>query len=135
MDIKKIRKISLTGSAIFLFGIAVLSSVHNYKPKIVETGSGQNWGLGFGEEGTKPTGNKTVEEMSKYDAYFMDPTEEKVIYLTFDAGYENGNTEPILNALKKHNAKATFLTIVISPLFLQLTFYQQNNQIQYFYLL
>ena len=27
---------------------------------------------------------------------------EKVIYLTFDAGYENGNTGKILDALKKH---------------------------------
>ena len=31
--------------------------------------------------------------------------------MTFDAGYENGNTEPILDALKKHNAKATFFVV------------------------
>ena len=38
-------------------------------------------------------------------------TEEKVIYLTFDAGYENGNTAAILDALKKHNAPATFFLV------------------------
>ena len=37
--------------------------------------------------------------------------EEKVIYLTFDCGYENGNTEGILDALKKHNAPATFFVV------------------------
>lgn len=71
----------------------------------------QNWGLGFGKEGSKPIGNATVEEMKKYDAYFMSDTTEKRIYLTFDCGYENGNTENILNALKKHNVSATFFVV------------------------
>ena len=34
-----------------------------------------------------------------------------MIYLTFDAGYENGNTEPILDALKKHQAPAAFFLV------------------------
>ena len=38
-------------------------------------------------------------------------TEEKKIYLTFDAGYENGNTPAILDALKKHEAPATFFVV------------------------
>ena len=33
---------------------------------------------------------------------------DKVIYLTFDCGYENGYTGAILDTLKKHNAQATF---------------------------
>ena len=41
----------------------------------------------------------------------MDPTDEKVIYLTFDAGYENGNTPAILEALKKHDVSATFFVV------------------------
>ena len=36
---------------------------------------------------------------------------EKVIYLTFDAGYENGNTEKILDALKKHGVHAAFFVV------------------------
>lgn len=71
----------------------------------------ENWGLGFGAEGTKPTGNATAEELKKYNAYYVGDKEDKVIYLTFDCGYENGNTEPILDALKKHNAKATFFVV------------------------
>ena len=71
----------------------------------------ENWGLGFGREGQKPTGNATMEELKKYNAYFCGEGQEKVIYLTFDCGYENGNTEPILDALKKHNAPATFFVV------------------------
>ena len=47
----------------------------------------------------------------RYNSYYVAPTDEKVIYLTFDAGYENGNTEKILDALKKHNAPATFFLV------------------------
>ena len=71
----------------------------------------ENWGLGFGKEGEKPKGNATVDEMKEYNAYYMAEGEEKVIYLTFDCGYENGNTELILDALKKHNAPATFFVV------------------------
>ena len=68
----------------------------------------ENWGLGFGESGTQPTGNATPEELRKYNTYYIGNDDEKVIYLTFDCGYENGNTEKILEALKKHDVKATF---------------------------
>lgn len=74
-------------------------------------GQADNWGLGFGAEGTQPTGNVSAEELKKYDAYFIGADKEKVLYLTFDCGYENGNTEKILDALKKHNAPATFFVV------------------------
>lgn len=48
-------------------------------------------------------------DLSKYRAYFQNTeTKEKVIYLSFDCGYENGYTKKILKTLKKHNAKAIF---------------------------
>lgn len=71
----------------------------------------ENWGLGFGTEGKPPTGNASAEELKKYNAYFIGDTTQNMIYLTFDCGYENGNTEPILDALKKHDVKATFFVV------------------------
>lgn len=71
----------------------------------------ENWGLGFGADGTQPTGTVSEEELKQYDAYYVGDKEEMVLYLTFDCGYENGNTEPILDALKKHNAPATFFVV------------------------
>ena len=70
-----------------------------------------NWGLSFQEEGKRPVGNATIEELSRYNAFYAENTEEKKIYLTFDAGYENGNTPTILDALKKHEAPATFFVV------------------------
>ena len=73
--------------------------------------SAENWGLGFGTEGTQPTGTASAEELKEYNAYYVGDAEEKKIYLTFDCGYENGNTEAILDALGKHNAPGTFFVV------------------------
>ena len=70
-----------------------------------------NWGLSFQEEGKTPVGNATSEFLAQYDAYYAGDPDEKVIYLTFDAGYENGYTPAILDALKKHNVKAAFFVV------------------------
>lgn len=67
-----------------------------------------NWGLSFHEENTPPTANASTDELAQYDAYYMQDTDEKILYLTFDAGYENGNTEKILDVLKKHDVSAAF---------------------------
>ena len=71
----------------------------------------ENWGLGFSGEGQPPTANASPEQLKPYDTYYIGDTSKKVIYLTFDAGFENGNTAVILDALKKHNAKATFFLV------------------------
>ena len=70
-----------------------------------------NWGLSFQEEGQRPVGNAAVAELQPYHAYYAQDTNEKIIYLTFDCGYENGNTPAILDALKKHQVSATFFTV------------------------
>lgn len=74
--------------------------------------SGSNsWGLSFQEPGKRPIGNASIEELAPYNAYYAKDTDEKKIYLTFDCGYENGNTPAILNALKKHNVTAAFFVV------------------------
>ena len=53
--------------------------------------------------------------IGNYGAYYGDTKAakecDKVIYLTFDAGYENGNVERILDVLKKHNAPGAFFVL------------------------
>lgn len=60
----------------------------------------------------RPVCEPNMAFISEYNAYFMgkDP-DEKVIYLTFDAGYENGNVEKILDALKAHGAHGAFFVL------------------------
>ena len=70
-----------------------------------------NWGLSFQTEGKPPTANATADELMQYNASYAQMTDEKVLYLTFDAGYENGNTPAILDALKKHRVPAAFFVV------------------------
>lgn len=70
-----------------------------------------SWGLSFQEEGRRPAGNATIDDLKQYNAYYASDTDEKILYLTFDAGYENGNTPAILEALKKHQAPAVFFAV------------------------
>lgn len=46
--------------------------------------------------------------IEKNDALFLGNTSKKVLYLTFDNGYENGFTAPILDTLRDKNVPATF---------------------------
>lgn len=73
--------------------------------------AGGNWGLGFGNSGEPPRGNASAEELSKYDAYYIGDTGEKKIYLTFDAGYENGYTAQILDVLRDKEVPAAFFLV------------------------
>ena len=79
-----------------------------FRTSAIATGS---WGLSFRQEGAPPIGSAGVDQLERYDAAYIGNTEEKVIYLTFDAGYENGCTAKILDALKKHNARAAFFLV------------------------
>lgn len=71
----------------------------------------ENWGLSFPEEGKLPTANASIEDLKQYAAYYAQDTEEKILYLTFDCGYENGATPAILDALKKHQVPAAFFVV------------------------
>ena len=75
---------------------------------VLPTGS---WGLSFRQEGAPPIGTAGADQLGRYDAAYLGDTSEKVLYLTFDAGYENGCTAQILDTLKKHNIKAAFFLV------------------------
>ena len=75
---------------------------------VLPTGS---WGLSFRQEGAPPIGTAGADQLGRYDAAYLGDTSEKVLYLTFDAGYENGCTAQILDTLKKHNVKAAFFLV------------------------
>lgn len=70
-----------------------------------------NWGLSFQQEGHPPVANATADYLKQFNAHYIGDSSKKIIYLTFDAGYENGNTPAILDALKKHQVSATFFLV------------------------
>lgn len=70
-----------------------------------------DWGLSFQSEGAPPVANASQEYLRNFDALYVGDANQKEIYITFDAGFENGNTEKVLDALKKHGVKATFFLV------------------------
>ena len=74
----------------------------------IPTGS---WGLSFRQSGSAPVGSADGATLARYDAAYLGDTSKKVLYLTFDAGYENGCTEKILDVLKKHQVPGAFFLV------------------------
>ena len=117
--------ITITRTGLHRIGVglgvfAVLTTVfilfprENAEPTAAEQAvpaSVSDWGLSFQTEGQPPVGNVSAEELRQYNAFYVGDTSQKTIYLTFDAGYENGCTPAILDALKKHNAPACFFVV------------------------
>ena len=104
-------KFLLLFAAAFLAGRLAGKIQEHFSGEALPTSAEGNWGLSFQEEGQPPVGNATPQELKEFDAYYSGNSDEKVIYLTFDAGFENGNTPAILDALKKHNVPATFFVV------------------------
>ncbi len=109
--ISKVAAYLLFFMAAYLLGIGEASLTSSKKTVATSSEANSNWGLSFQEDGKAPVGNASCEELKQYHAAYMDDTEEKVIYLTFDCGYENGNLPAILDALKKHQAVGTFFVV------------------------
>ncbi len=85
--------------------LAVVLSIGLIFGESLETGA---WGLSFRTQGEPPVGPAGAAQLAKYDAAYLGNSQEKVIYLTFDAGYENGCTAQILDILKKQEVPAAF---------------------------
>ena len=87
---------------------ALVLTLTQFTYQAVETGS---WGLSFQKAGQPPVGPASAQALAQYDAVYLGDTSQKVLYLTFDAGYENGCTEKILDVLKKHEVPAAFFLV------------------------
>lgn len=101
---------------LILFGVVLLAALPFFfsqrnSDTVATAAENTNWGLSFQKEGTQPQGNAAPDYLKQYDAYYVGNPDEKCIYLTFDAGYENGYTPQILDTLKKHNVKAAFFVV------------------------
>ena len=109
---KALRKILAGAIALCLLGYGSVYIKGAMEKQVSETVSAEgSWGLSFQSEGGLPAGNATADYLKKYNAYYVGSPEEKSVYLTFDAGYDNGYTEHILDVLKKHNIKAAFFVV------------------------
>ncbi len=73
--------------------------------------SAYSWYFKPTSDGTQPSCTPEADFVSKYNVICLGSPDEKKIYLTFDAGYENGNVEKILDIMKKHNVPSAFFVL------------------------
>ena len=88
--------------------LVILLSLIQLLPQTITTGA---WGLSYPTPGQTPSGPASTQQLQRYDAVYVGDTSQKVLYLTFDAGYENGYTPQILDTLKNHQVPAAFFLV------------------------
>ena len=103
---KKISKlVLLIFASCLIFSLSVLGLA----------GDSFSWYCKRNSEHLQPQIDSKISFIEDYSGYYVDKkytdSDEKVIYLTFDAGYENGNIEKILNILKQENVPASFFVL------------------------
>ena len=64
----------------------------------------------------QPIFGEDLSVVEEYNGFFIDHTHatqegDKVVYLTFDAGYENGNVAKVLNVLREKQVSAAFFVL------------------------
>ena len=67
-----------------------------------------NWYYSFSKVEGVPHGPKETPYISNHKVVYCGDTSKKEIFLTFDEGYENGNTAKILDILKENQVPAAF---------------------------
>ncbi len=105
------KKVYFIMALIFSFSLGF--SINNFNRVSMAMASSEvvRWGVSFKEENQLPDPNLSSEELIKYDAFYYDEKNPKTLYLTFDAGFENGTTESLLATLEKHNITAVFFLV------------------------
>lgn len=71
-----------------------------------------DWYIVPNKEHMPPEPNKNaIPIFNNFSGYYLGDTEKKILYLTFDEGYENGYTSKILDVLKNQNVPAAFFVV------------------------
>ena len=110
-QLKAVFSLCLIFGVAFCLGSVVGHTVRVRDQAVMARPAQKDWGLSFQEDNKPPVADESMEQLAQYDAFYAENTTEKVLYLTFDCGYENGNTPAILDALKKHHVPAAFFIV------------------------
>ncbi|QAS51936.1 delta-lactam-biosynthetic de-N-acetylase [Halobacillus litoralis] len=85
--------------------VALMSITILFLPSYV---SAEGWGYKKNMDGSAPDVGRYGAMLEKYNGFYVDPSGDPVIYLTFDNGYEQGYTGQVLDILKEKQVPAAF---------------------------
>jgi len=97
-------------SVIFALAIIINSAF------VISASSAQSWYCVRNSNHLQPQADSNMRYIEDYNGFYIDKKhgdncDEKVVYLTFDAGYENGNVERILDTLKEKEVCGAFFIL------------------------
>lgn len=99
--------------AIFLATVLIVSAL----PFSAFAAKGTGWYTTRAKDHRQPVADPNLSVVEQYGGYYIDhrhtepEAEDKVVYLTFDAGYENGNVARVLDALQAEGATGAFFIL------------------------
>lgn len=110
------KKILIISSILFAVTFSIFVANYDNKYATIQTSSAETlsntkigWGIKRSDNHEQPdVGARNKEILDKYQGIYMGNKDKKIVYLTFDLGYEAGYTSKILEILKQNNVKATF---------------------------
>ena len=70
-----------------------------------------SWYFKPAPDNKQPDFDVSLEDLKNYDAYAIGNPDDKVIYLTFDFGYENGNVKKCLDTMNANDVKGAFFIL------------------------
>jgi len=103
--------ISAAAIAVVALLTAAVTAVSSQKNLDLAENKNYSWYSVPAKNGERPTFDLNLDGMKNYGAYAIGNDSGKVIYLTFDFGYENGNVKKCLDALNKNNVKGAFFVL------------------------
>ena len=102
---------------LFIGILSILLLVSGLRSSLLAESATHNWYCVHVKGHVQPTAGSELLFVEELDGYYIDhrhtspDDSDKVIYLTFDAGYENGNVEKTLNVLKEESAMGAFFIL------------------------
>ena len=103
-------KKSMQGAFLLLLAALLLTI------QVTATTNATSWYTVRNKAHKQPVFGNDLSFVEEYNAFFIDHAhtdleQEKVVYLTFDAGYENGNVAKTLDILKQKEVKGAFFVL------------------------
>ena len=109
---EKTQTMLIIGGVLIIFSVCLIQL--NFQEVLQTNATVQGsktigWGIKRANNNMQPdVGEYNKKMLEENDGICLGKDTEKIIYLTFDEGYEAGYTENILDTLKENNVKATF---------------------------
>ena len=107
--INKTKSIIMIGTGLIIFSICIIQLKQNVMSTAAQADKTIGWGIKRAQNNLQPdVGSANKKILAENGGICLGSDLEKVIYLTFDNGYEAGYTAKILDTLKENNVKAAF---------------------------